>query len=166
MKIRNPHYFFRKFVELVPCSEPDEGREVAWWLRHYATNRQVAGSIPNGSLEFFSDIILPVALWTGGRHSLQQKWVPGVFPGGKSGRCVRLTTIRPSCAVVMKSGNLIFLEPSWPPQTCGGTALPFIWTRWTEFITSRSTSLRHALILSSHLHIYFLIYLFIYRFSH
>ena len=29
-----------------------------------------------------------------------------------------------SCAVVMKSGNLNFLEPSEPPQACNGTALP------------------------------------------
>jgi len=30
----------------------------------------------------------------------------------------------PSCAVVMKSGNLNFLEPSEPLQACKGTALP------------------------------------------
>ena len=29
-----------------------------------------------------------------------------------------------SCAVVMKSGNLNFLEPSGPLQACNGTALP------------------------------------------
>jgi len=31
----------------------------------------------------------------------------------------------PSCAVVMKYGNLNFLEPSGPVQVCKGTALPF-----------------------------------------
>ena len=36
----------------------------------------------------------------------------GVFPGGKGGLCVRLTTLPPCCAVVMKSGNLNFLESS------------------------------------------------------
>ena len=30
----------------------------------------------------------------------------------------------PSCAVVMKSGNLNFLEPYGPLQACNGTALP------------------------------------------
>jgi len=34
------------------------------------------------------------------------------FLGVKSGRCIRLTTLPPSCAVVMKSGNLNFLETS------------------------------------------------------
>jgi len=35
-----------------------------------------------------------------------QKWVPGVYPWGKGSRCVRLITLPPSCAVIMKSGNL------------------------------------------------------------
>ena len=48
--------------------------------------------------------------------------IPGVFPGGKGGWCVRLTTLPPSYAVVMKSGNLNFLEPSGPLQACNGTA--------------------------------------------
>jgi hypothetical protein len=50
----------------------------------------------------------------------------GVFPGGKGGRCVGLTSLPPSCAVVMKSGNLNFLEPSGPLQACNGSALPFL----------------------------------------
>jgi len=37
-------------------------------------------------------------------------------------RCVKLTTLQPSCAVVTKSGNLNFLEPSGPLQACNGTA--------------------------------------------
>jgi len=43
----------------------------------------------------------------------------------KGGWYLRLTTLQPSCAVVMKSGNLDILEPSGPPQVCNGTALPF-----------------------------------------
>ena len=32
---------------------PPLGRAVAQWLRHYATNRQVAGSIPDGVIGSF-----------------------------------------------------------------------------------------------------------------
>jgi len=32
----------------------------------------------------------------------------------------------PSCAVVTKSGNLNFVEPSGPVRVCNGTALPLI----------------------------------------
>ena len=39
----------------------------------------------------------------------QKFYFKKVFPGGKGGRCVRLTTLPPSCAAVMKSGNLNFL---------------------------------------------------------
>jgi hypothetical protein len=68
--------------------------------------------------------ILPIALWHWGRVTLKQKWIPGVFPVGIGGRCVRLTTLPPYCAVVTKSGSLNFLEPSGPVQACNGTALP------------------------------------------
>jgi len=52
--------------------------------------------------------------WHWGRLSLWQKWVPGLFLGGKGGRCIRLTTLPPSCAVVTNSGSLNFLESSGP----------------------------------------------------
>ena len=45
---------------------------------------------------------------------------------GKGCRFLRLTNLPPSLAVVMKSGNLNFLEPSGPLQACNGTALPLL----------------------------------------
>ena len=95
------------------------GTAVAQWLRCCATNRKIAGSIPASVSGFFIDI-----------KSFRSHYGPGVdsasnrneyqeyFLGVKSCRCVRLTTLPPSCAVVMKSGNLNFLEPSGPLQAC------------------------------------------------
>jgi hypothetical protein len=40
----------------------------------------------------------------------QQKLVPGLFPGGKDGRCLGLTTLPPSCANCLEI---------WEPQTLG-----------------------------------------------
>ena len=37
----------------------------------------------------------------------------------------RADNLPPSCAVVMKSGNLNLLEPSGPLQACNGTAFTF-----------------------------------------
>ena len=55
--------------------------------------------------------ILPIALWPWDRLSLQQKWVLGVFPGGKGGRCVRLTTYHHPVPLSWNVGTLT----SWTP---------------------------------------------------
>jgi len=55
-----------------------------------------------------------------------------MFPGGKGGRCVGLTTLIPSLPNVMKSGTLNLLEPSGPTQAPNGIALPFVCTRNCE----------------------------------
>ena len=77
------------------------GTAVAQWLRCCATNRKVAGSIPAGITRFFIYI-----------KSFRSHYVPGVdsasnrneyqkhFLGVKSGRCVRLTTLPPSWAII------------------------------------------------------------------
>jgi len=81
------------------------------------------------SLEFFIDI-----------KSFRSHYGPGVDSAskrneyqGKGGRFVRLITIPPSCAVVMKSGNLNFLEHSGPLQACNGTALLYL-SRWPDIL--------------------------------
>jgi len=63
------------------------------WLRHSATNRKVAGSIPNDVIVIFS-----AALWPWG-------WL-----GSKGGRCVGLSTLPPLCADCLEI---------WEPQPPG-----------------------------------------------
>jgi len=47
-----------------------------------------------------------------------------MFPGGKSGRCIGLTTLHLHVPIVLTSGSLNLLEPSGPVQACNGIALP------------------------------------------
>ena len=50
---------------------------------------------PIVSLEFFIDIILPAALRPKSTQPLTE--ISGIFPGGKGGWCLWLTTLPPSC---------------------------------------------------------------------
>ena len=62
------------------CNRPSEHRGGTNWsscLEHCITTRKAAGSIPDG--------VLHTALWAWGRHFLEQKSVPGIFPVGRSG---------------------------------------------------------------------------------
>ena len=69
--------------------------------------------------------ILSIALCPWGRLRPLTEMSTRSISWGKGGRCVRLTTLAPFCAVVMKSGNFNLLETSEPLQACNGTALPF-----------------------------------------
>ena len=114
------------------------------WRHSFTKKRK--NKIPAGVIgNFHWHKILPIALWPRDRLILWQKWEPGTFPEGKGGRHVRLTNLAPSCAVVIKSGNLNFLEPSGPLQACNGTALPFLHVKsrrsqWPRGLRQRSAA--------------------------
>jgi hypothetical protein len=57
-------------VEFPQTTLNNRGTRWRNWLRHFATSRKVAGSIPDSIIGIFIDIILPVALWPCGRHNL------------------------------------------------------------------------------------------------
>ena len=110
---------------------------MAQWLRRCATNRKVAGSIPDGVIGIFHRHNPSDRTEALGSTQRLTEWVPGGFPGGKCGRCVRLTTLPSSCAVAMKSGNLNFLKPSGPLQACNGTDFDFIYRNCHNVLSSK-----------------------------
>jgi hypothetical protein len=86
------------------------GHAVAQWLRHCATNRKVAGSIPDGVAGIFywhnpSGSTMALA----STQPLTEMSTGSIY-WGKGGRCVGLTTLPPSCADCLKM---------WEPQPPG-----------------------------------------------
>ena len=81
--------------------------------------------IQNASLGFFTQLILPAALWPWDRLSLYQKWELGYLLCGKRVPCLGLTVLPPSLADCLTNlGNSAFSkQPSGPLQACTGIDL-------------------------------------------
>jgi hypothetical protein len=97
------------------------------WHKVWGTalqNGRLVFRFPMLSLEYFIDINIPDVLYSWGRFSLYQKWLPGMFPGSKGGRWVGLTNLPNTCADFLTSGSLKPLEISSPVKACNGIALP------------------------------------------
>jgi len=110
LRHRVPHIYPNLGLYLVLVLEKlgARGGAVGWGTALQTGRSRVR--FPMVSLEIFIDIILPAALWPWGWLSLWQKWVPGIFPGGKGGGCVGLTTLPPSRADC---------HEIWDPQPSG-----------------------------------------------
>ena len=85
---------------------------MAQWLRCCATNRKVAGSIPAGVIGIFHwPYPSGLSMALGSTQPLTEMCTRSISWGLR--RPMRKAdNLPPSCAVVMKSGNLNFLEPS------------------------------------------------------
>ena len=89
---------------------------MAQWLRFCVANRKVAGSIPAGVSGSFIDI-----------KFFRSHYGPGVDSASNRNEYQEyFLGVKTAGAVVTKSGNLNYLEPSGPVQACNGTALPLL----------------------------------------
>ena len=116
-KVQNIIYYYnQKHV-----SEFNLTSEISRWrslLRHCATNRQVTISIPDCVIGIFRGINPSARSMT---LKFTQKWVSGIFPEGKGGRCVGLINLPPSstdCLQIWKP------QPPGTLRACPGIDLP------------------------------------------
>jgi hypothetical protein len=98
------------------------GHTVAQWLRHCATSRKVAGSIPDGVIGFFhchnpSDCTMTLG-------STQPLSTRNISWGLKVVSAKGRQLYRLHFPIVLKSGCLYLLEPAGPVQDGNGIALP------------------------------------------
>ena len=123
------------------CVRRDRGGAVSKVLRYKSEGRWFDSSWCQWI--FHRHKILPIALWHWSRFSLWQKWVPGVFPGGKGGRCVRLTTYHHPVPLSRNLGTLISWNPLGPSGHSTGLLLPLRCVR-TARNANRSRLLNEA----------------------
>jgi hypothetical protein len=96
-------------------------KSVAQWLRHCATNRKVAGSIPDGVGIFHWHNPSGRTVVLGSTQPLTEMSTRNIS-WGKDGRFIGLTTLPPSCA---DSPKIWKPQPAGTLRACNGIALPF-----------------------------------------
>jgi hypothetical protein len=107
------------------------GHAVAQWLRHCATNRKVAGSIPDSVIGIFHWHNPSGRTMTlGSTQPLTEMSTRNISWGWQPGHL--------HVPTVLKSGSLNLLELSGPVKACNGIALPLplLWVHewWTATI--------------------------------
>jgi len=91
------------------------------WLRHYATSRKVAGSIPDGVTGIFHWHNPPGrTMALGLTQPVTEMSTRNISRGYRRPVCRVDNLTHLHVPIVLKSGSLILLEPSGPVQTCNG----------------------------------------------
>jgi hypothetical protein len=99
------------------------------WLRHYATSRKVAASIPDG--------VIGICNWhnpsdrtkaLGSTQPLTEMSTRNIFWGVEAVCTWGSQPYHLHVPTVLKSGSFSLLEPSGPVQACNGIALPLPFT--------------------------------------
>jgi hypothetical protein len=101
--------------------------ELSSWLRHYATSRKVAGSIPDEVIGFFNGPNPPsrsMALWS--TQPLTEMSTRNL-PGGKVMPARKADNLTAICEPIVKRkcGSLDASQPYCPSWPVTGIALPF-----------------------------------------
>jgi hypothetical protein len=97
---------------------------LAQWLRHCATNRKFAWSIPDGVIGIFhwhNPSGRTMALGSASNRNEYQEYFLGVKAAGAQG----WQPCHLHVSIVLKSRSLNLLETSGTVKTCNGIALPF-----------------------------------------
>ena len=98
-----------RIFELRTYQQGDRGSTVVKVLCYKSEGRWFDPSWCQWSFHWHKILLISLRPW--GRLSLWQKWVPGVFPGGKSGRCVRLTSYPHPVPLSRNLGTLTCWNP-------------------------------------------------------
>ena len=129
----NTRRCYRSFIELEFCRgflrilKYQGGTRWRSLLRHCATSRKVAGSIPDGVIVIFhrhnpSGRTMALGL----THPVTEFSTRNISWWVKAAGAYGWQPYQLHAPIVLKSGNLNLLEPSGPVQACNGIALPII----------------------------------------
>jgi len=120
-------FYVQKISHITYRTVEFHNRGTRWrnWLRHSVSSRKVAGSIPDGVIEFFHwHNFSGRTMALGSTQPLTEMSTNNISWGVKVVGAYGWQPYHLHVQIVLKSGSLNLLEPSGPVQACNGIALP------------------------------------------